>query len=40
VPQALRTPLKKKWALFEQVVSIIAEDYEFSTLEQWAMRLA
>lgn len=39
VPQALRTPLKKKWDLFERALAMIAGDYEFFTLEQWAKRL-
>jgi len=40
VPQALRTPLKRKWTLFEQALAMMTEDYEFVTLEQWAGRLA
>lgn len=39
VPQALRTPLKKKWVLFEQALAMMAKDYEFATLKQWAGRL-
>lgn len=39
VPQALRTPLKKKWMLFEHALAMMAEDYEFVTLEQWARKL-
>ena len=39
VPQALRTPLKRKWVLFEQALAMMAQDYEFATLEQWAGRL-
>ena len=40
VPQSLRTPLKRKMVLFEQALAMLAEDYEFSTIEQWAKRLA
>jgi hypothetical protein len=40
VPQALRTPLKKKWDLFERALEIMAKDYQFDTLEQSARRLA
>jgi hypothetical protein len=39
VPQALRTPLKTKWALFERALEMMAKDYQFETLEQWAKRL-
>jgi len=39
VPQALRTPLQKKKALFEQALTMLAGDYEFSVLELWAKRL-
>ncbi len=39
VPQALRTPLKKKWDLFERALGMMAEDYEFDTLERWAKRI-
>ena len=40
VPQALRTPLKRKWDLFERAMGIMAEDYQSVTLEQWARKLA
>jgi hypothetical protein len=40
VPQALRMPLKKKWESFERAVSLIAQDYSFNTLVQWARRLS
>jgi peptidoglycan/xylan/chitin deacetylase (PgdA/CDA1 family) len=36
VPQALRTPLKVKQPLFQRAVALMAEDYEFVTLRQWA----
>lgn len=36
VPQALRTPLRKKWDLFERALGMVAENYQFATLEQWA----
>lgn len=40
VPQALKSPLKQKWDLFKQAVDIIATDYTFSTLKDWASHLA
>lgn len=40
VPQALRTPLKKKWDMFGRALEIMAKDYRFVTLEEWARRLA
>jgi hypothetical protein len=36
VPQALHTPLAKKVALFRQALDVIAHDYSFTTLAQWA----
>jgi hypothetical protein len=39
IPQALRTPLSKKRELFKRALDIMAADYQFSTLEQWASRL-
>jgi peptidoglycan-N-acetylglucosamine deacetylase len=39
VPQALRTPLREKLALFERIMTRIAADYQFATLETWALRL-
>lgn len=39
VPQALGTSLDRKWDLFGRALAMMAEDYEFSTLEQWAGRL-
>jgi hypothetical protein len=36
VPQALRMPLSAKLPLFERALDLIAADYEFVTLEQWA----
>lgn len=36
VPQALRTPLAEKLALFRRVIELIAGDYDFLTLEEWA----
>lgn len=38
VPRALHTPLKKKWEIFETALEIIARDYSFRTLENWATR--
>jgi predicted deacetylase len=40
VPQALRTPLRKKWDLFQRALSLIAEDYTFSTLASWAKKFS
>jgi hypothetical protein len=39
VPQALKTPLNKKWDLFERALQMMVRDYEFVTLETWANRL-
>jgi hypothetical protein len=39
VPQALRAPLSKKLPLFERALEMIAADYTFVTLEQWARTL-
>jgi len=39
VPQALRTPLKQKWDLFERAMDMMAADYTFTTLENWAHRM-
>jgi peptidoglycan/xylan/chitin deacetylase (PgdA/CDA1 family) len=36
VPQALRVPLAVKQPLFERALALIAEDYEFVTLREWA----
>jgi hypothetical protein len=36
VPQALRMPLHRKLALFRSAMDLIAADYRFVTLEQWA----
>ncbi len=36
VPQALRMPLSKKLSLFDRALDLMARDYEFTTLEQWA----
>jgi hypothetical protein len=40
IPQALRTSLPKKLALFERIVATMRANYEFRTLESWAGRLA
>ncbi|MFC1975142.1 polysaccharide deacetylase family protein [Chloroflexota bacterium] len=40
VPQALKVPLKQKWGLFARAMDIIAADYTFTTLENWASRLS
>lgn len=36
VPQALRVPLKEKLELFERAIDLIAADYSFVTLDEWA----
>jgi peptidoglycan-N-acetylglucosamine deacetylase len=36
VPQALRMPLAKKQELFERAIDLMAQDYSFVTLEEWA----
>lgn len=36
VPQALRVPLAQKLELFERAVDLIAADYSFVTLDEWA----
>lgn len=36
VPHALRIPLKKKLALFQQALDALARDFQFVTLAQWA----
>ena len=40
VPLALRLSLEKKLALFREVMDVLANVYEFCTLEEWANRLA
>lgn len=40
VPQALWTPLEVKRELFTRAMDLLAEHYEFTTLEQWAERVA
>jgi hypothetical protein len=37
VPQALRIPLQQKLPLFQRAVEIMAADYQFSTLRDWAL---
>jgi hypothetical protein len=39
VPQALWTPLERKRELFTQAMDLLAEHYEFTTLEQWAAKV-
>src|SRR5262245_16449453 len=36
VPQALRVPLARKLPLFERALGMMANDYEFVTLREWA----
>jgi len=36
VPQALRVPLQQKWDLFERAMDLMAKDYQFVTLREWA----
>jgi hypothetical protein len=40
VPQALWTPLEQKRELFTRAMDLLAEHYEFITLEQWATKVA
>jgi hypothetical protein len=40
VPQALWTPLERKRELFTQAMDLLAEHYEFTTLEHWAKQVA
>jgi hypothetical protein len=39
VPQALWTPLEKKRELFTRAMDLLAEHYQFETLEQWARQV-
>jgi len=39
MPQALRTPLEKKWDLFRRALEMMASAYTFITLENWAHRV-
>jgi hypothetical protein len=39
IPQALKTPLSRKWELFTRALDIMAADYTYTTLESWAKRL-
>jgi hypothetical protein len=39
IPQALHTPLPEKIAVFREMVSCIAADYDFITLSDWADRM-
>lgn len=39
VPKALKTPLKQKWRLFTRALDILAADYSFKTLGNWARQL-
>ncbi len=40
VPQALYTPLQQKLDVFQKAMDVIAQDYQFLTLAQWARRIA
>jgi hypothetical protein len=40
VPQALWTPLDTKRELFTRALDLLAEHYEFVTLERWASQVA
>ena len=40
VPQALGVPLAAKRDLFARAMDLLARDYQFSTLEQWAVSVA
>jgi hypothetical protein len=39
IPQSLHTPLSKKLDLFSEMIDLIAEDYTFITLDQWAKKI-
>jgi hypothetical protein len=39
VPQALGTSLKKKLEVFEQIMDLMAADYDFITLKAWSERI-
>jgi peptidoglycan-N-acetylglucosamine deacetylase len=39
VPQALRVPMSVKLPLFERAVALMAEDYTFVTLREWAAEI-
>jgi hypothetical protein len=39
VPQALWTPLERKRELFAQALDLLADHYEFTTLDQWAAQV-
>jgi peptidoglycan/xylan/chitin deacetylase (PgdA/CDA1 family) len=39
VPQSLNTPLSKKLDLFSEMIDLIAQDYNFITLDQWANKI-
>ncbi|MDD2696641.1 MAG: polysaccharide deacetylase family protein [Candidatus Pacebacteria bacterium] len=36
VPQSIHTPFNKKWDLFHKIISIMAKDYKFETMENLA----
>lgn len=39
VPQSLDTPLPKKLDLFREIIDLIAQEYNFITLDQWANKI-
>ena len=39
IPESLTTPLEKKLMVFRQMIELIARDYTFVTLKEWAARL-
>jgi len=39
IPQSLHTPLSRKLDLFSELIDLIAPDYSFITLDQWAKRI-
>ncbi len=39
VPQALATPIEKKLEVFRKMIDLLAADYDFITLKDWAVRL-
>ncbi len=40
VAQALWTPLEQKRELFTRAMDLLADHYEFTTLERWAKQVA
>ena len=39
LPQSLNTPINRKLDLFQEMIELIAQDYNFITLNQWANKI-